>query len=108
MKHKIREKLFQEIWRKCKKIRETKGVDYSGKEDVNSNFKRVAKALNITPEQALWVYLLKHIDCLKTYIKNGKIRQKEESVEDKIVDCINYLGILLSLIRENGNRKTNK
>ena len=107
MKHKIREKIFQEIWQKCKKIRETKGIDYSGKKDVNSNFKRVAQFLGITPEQALWVYYLKHQDAINTYIREGKIKQSE-SVEEKILDNINYLGILLSLIRENGNRKTNK
>ena len=93
-----REQIFKEIWNKCKKIRATKGKDYAGGEDVNANFKRCAAKYGITPELALIIYLDKHLDAVTTYINTGEL--KGEGIEEKIIDIINYYGILLSIIRE--------
>lgn len=101
MTHQEREKIFQYIWKEIKKIRETKGYDYTlGTKDANRNFKKVAENLGLEPETVLWVYLEKHLDAIRTWIKSKRL--KGEGIETKILDCINYLGILYSILIENG------
>jgi len=99
MKHQTREKLIATILKEAKSLRIRKGNDYSGKVDVNSNFKRLAQKLNVSPEFILWVYLTKHLDSIETFVRNGKV--ESEAIEGRIIDAVNYLLILNSLIKEN-------
>ena len=98
MKHKDREKIFKDIWTRIEHTRNTKGLDYSGLDDVNSNFKRASKKYNISPEKVLMIYVDKHLDAITTYVNKGQL--KGEPIDEKIDDVINYMGILLSLIKE--------
>jgi hypothetical protein len=76
-----------------------KGRSYSrGEEDVNSNFKRVAEAIGITPIQAAFVYLLKHMDAITHFVKSGE--ESSEGIESNLGDAANYLVIIGSLARE--------
>lgn len=107
MTHQEREKVFEYIQKEIKKIRETKGYDYTlGTGDANRNFKKVAEVLGLTPEQVLWVYVEKHLDAIRSFIKSGEL--KGEGIEAKILDVINYLGILYSLLLEEGKIKNTK
>lgn len=98
MKHSDRENLIAKLLEEATAIREAKGNDYSGKEDANANFKRLAKQLGLTPLQICWVYLSKHHDAIATYVKDGKI--KSEPIQSRIIDEINYLLFIASLIEE--------
>ena len=98
MKYKNREQIFKDIWTRIEHTRVTKGIDYSGTEDVNSNFKRAAKKYNISPEKVLMIYVDKHLDAITTYVNKGHL--KGEPIDEKIDDVINYMGILLSLTKE--------
>lgn len=95
MKNKEREDIFDDILKEAKDLREKKGYDYSGIEDVNRNFKDGAVRLGMKPEQILGVYLDKHLDAIHTFIKDGEV--KSEPIRTRIVDAINYLLILHSL-----------
>jgi hypothetical protein len=95
MKNQEREDFFDVLLKEAKQVRETKGYDYSGLEDVNRNFKEGAKRLGMTPEQILGVYLDKHLDSIHTFIKDGDV--KSEPIRTRIVDAINYLLILPTL-----------
>jgi hypothetical protein len=97
MKYKTRTRIYKEIWDFCKKTWDTKGKDYSG-EDVLSNFKVTAEKYGMTPEQVLCILMDKHYIAIQKYIKRGDL--KGEPIEDKILDNINYLGLLLCLIKE--------
>ena len=99
MTNKDREKLIGDILKKCYKIRQTKGVDYClGSEDVNKNFKSIGERLNLSPEKVLMVYALKHIDSIVSFLKNGQL--KGEPVREKIIDSVNYILILWTLLNE--------
>jgi hypothetical protein len=82
----------------CRGIAASKGVDYSGDNDRLKNFKDVAAQLGGTPQYALGVYLMKHVDSIKTWIKRGEL--KGEPIEAKIDDAIMYLLLLKGMVYE--------
>lgn len=85
----------------CKSVMESKGVEYSrGEDDCNSNFKRLAGELGLSPEQVNWVYLKKHLDSIAYAVKEGRFFDGSEPIEERVGDAINYLFILASLIEE--------
>ena len=90
------------------KIRETRDAgqkEYAqDRENVFANFDRVGKSLNMIPEKALMVYLLKHIDGINAYVK-GHDSQREE-VSGRITDAITYLLLLWAMI--DGEKDLNK
>jgi len=102
MKYEEREQIFNEIFDFCKNTFKSKGVDYSGEEDVISNFKRSAAKYGITPEQALGILMDKHNQAIERYIQGKELMG--EPVENKILDNINYLGLLLCIIKEKQNK----
>ena len=65
-------------------------------DDVHANFKRVGKHLNISPEKALMVYMLKHIDGITAHLDGHK--SQREGVEGRIIDCIVYLFLLWGML----------
>lgn len=101
---------FTVLWnRMCKeeeKILITKGVEYSGKEDRLANFKRLAMDLGMDPKQILWVYLVKHLDSIRSYIRMGK-SYSTETIESRIHDARNYLALLNGLIQDDKVTATN-
>lgn len=80
------------------KLLEQKGNDYAGNEDVLANFKRNADRLGLEPQQVLGVYMNKHLDAIFTYIREGEVHS--EPIEGRIHDAINYLLLLLAMVRE--------
>lgn len=87
-------------WAECEQAMAGKGLEYSrGEEDANSNFKRVAEALNMRPVQVALVYFLKHVDSITNWVKTGNT-PSGEPIEGRITDGINYLLIIGSLIQE--------
>jgi hypothetical protein len=98
MTNKEFDNLLTEQIEMCRNITATKGVDYSGDDDRLKNFKDAGEQVGISPERALGVYLIKHIDSIKTWLKRGEL--KGESVEFKIDDAIMYLLLLKGMIRE--------
>ncbi len=101
MNYKDRELLISETLEKAMETRKTKGKDYSNSDDQNSNFKRLSQKLNLSPETILWVYLTKHLDSIETFIREGKVAS--EPIDSRIIDSVNYLLILHSLINEKEN-----
>lgn len=82
----------------------SKGGEYSrGEVDVNSNFKRVAEGLGITPEKAAFVYAAKHWDSITNFIKNDGKVNLTEPIEGRLGDMLNYILIIASLIEESQN-----
>ena len=82
---------------------EVKGTRDSGqkeyahdKDKVFANFDRVASSLEISREQALMTYLLKHIDGISSYIKGHK--SQREDVSGRITDAIVYLFLLWAMV----------
>ncbi len=99
MKPEELEKLIEEeLLPKCREIRTSKGVAYSGIEDKLGNFKRCAKLANVPIETAWMVYFVKHFDALCSYIRGEYV--DSEPIDGRIMDMINYLFLLYAIIKE--------
>ena len=91
--------LFLQIIEKVKKTRDSGQKEYAHSEDnVFANFERVADSLDISREQALMVYLMKHMDGINAWIKGH--RSQREDVTGRIKDAIVYLCLLWGMTIE--------
>lgn len=79
-----------------------KGEEYSRDSDQLANFKRQAEELNATPEKILMVYLNKHLDAIKSFVKTGKVYS--EPIEGRIDDAILYLILLKGIVQDDQSR----
>ena len=85
--------LFLDIMMELKRTRDAGQKEYAHSEDnVFANFERVAEGLDISREQALMVYLMKHMDGINAWIKGHK--SQREDVRGRIKDAIVYLCLL--------------
>ena len=66
------------------------------KDNVFANFERIANQTGNSKEMVLWIYLMKHIDGIASYIK-GHVSQRE-NVKGRLTDAIVYLCILWGMI----------
>tara|TARA_R110002051_G_scaffold115244_1_gene188324 strand:- start:601 stop:1029 length:429 start_codon:yes stop_codon:yes gene_type:complete len=91
--------LFLDIMMEVKRTRDEGQKEYAHtEENVFANFERVANSLNISKEQALMVYLMKHIDGINAWIKGHK--SQREDVTGRIKDAIVYLCLLWGMATE--------
>mgnify|MGYP003127852353 FL=1 len=86
-------------------ISDSKSIEYTiSNEDKHYNFKHVADRLGITPQQAMMVYVLKHVDAICNDAKTGK-QVSDETVRSRCQDIMNYAILYASLHHE---QKTTK
>lgn len=83
-----------------------KAGEYNLEEDRLGFFKRSAAFAQETPEQALYGFLLKHLQSITDMVMSGKEYSKE-LWQEKITDAMNYLCLLLGLLEDTG-RATKK
>jgi len=83
-------------------VLEAKGHDYSGDEDINSNFPIVARRMKeeIDKYDVWQVYFTKHMMAIETWLEDREV--KSEPIHMRIVDAINYLIILWSMAADQG------
>ena len=79
-------------------ISRTKGIEYAGEVDRLANFRRLGLELDLDPEHVLWVYLTKHLDAIRSYLRAHVVLS--EPIEGRIDDAILYLILLKGLIQE--------
>jgi len=93
------DKLFVGMIKEIKLTRDSGQKEYAHTEgNVFANFERVAEGLNISKEQALMVYLMKHMDGINAWIKGHK--SQREDVTGRIKDAIVYLCLLWGMAEE--------
>ena len=91
--------LFLDIMMEVKQTRDEGQKEYAHtEENVFANFERVADNLDISKEQALMVYLMKHMDGINAWIKGHK--SQREDVTGRIKDAIVYLCLLWGMASE--------
>tara|TARA_R110000851_G_scaffold281684_1_gene435146 strand:- start:544 stop:975 length:432 start_codon:yes stop_codon:yes gene_type:complete len=91
--------LFLDIMMQVKQTRDEGQKEYAHTtENVFANFERVANSLDISKEQALMVYLMKHMDGINAWIKGHK--SQREDVTGRIKDAIVYLCLLWGMADE--------
>jgi len=97
----------------------TKGVEYQsskkGDDNVFDNFERAANDLGVDRIIPLKIYMNKHWDSICTFIRrlnsNQSLKEVEadmsEPINGRIVDLINYLLLMNSMINEERNKEDN-
>lgn len=92
------EAIQEEVFRRIREIRETKGREYATDKDTLADFKEVAADVGITPLQCWATYVKKHERAIDSYIREGSV--KSEAIEDRILDVVVYHLLLYGLIRD--------
>ena len=104
MTQKQMESLIKNIFEEVQDMRDAGQKEYAQTEDnVFSNFERVSKSLNLSRDEVLMVYLLKHVDGICSYIKGHK--SQREDITGRLTDAIVYLTLLWAMIEENRYEK---
>ena len=99
MKSKEMIELMNTIFDSILKMHKERQKEYAHDEDnVFANFDRVAHQTNTDRKFVLWIYLMKHIDGIASYI-NGHKSQRED-VRGRITDALVYLIILWAMINK--------
>ena len=94
------DKIFRGMIKEVKSTRDCGQKEYAHTEDnVFANFERVAEGLNISREQALMVYVLKHVDAICNDAKTG-VQVSDETVMSRAIDVCNYMILYTSLKKE--------
>lgn len=91
-------KLLDQQFDRIRELNSTKGVEYSGHDDVLSDFRVVADQVGITPEQALITYATKHWRAINAYVQTGEV--KSEPIQGRILDEILYMLLLLAMVED--------
>lgn len=89
----------QQLLNKCLQLLATKNSDYSETQDAFANFKLAAQIAGIPTEQTLLTLLGMKFARLHQLTAKGK-QPKHESVEDTLVDIINYTLLLRGILQE--------
>ena len=97
MHRKEMEILIDQIFKTIQRTREEGQKEYVRKQNnAFANFERIGENLDISREEVLLVYLLKHIDGICSYVKGH--RSQREDVRGRITDVIVYLCLLWGMI----------
>ncbi|MAK38074.1 MAG: hypothetical protein CMC15_18075 [Flavobacteriaceae bacterium] len=90
----------KEFFETAMSLSDAKSVEYTiSNEDRLYNFKHVAARLGTTPEQALMVYVLKHVDAICNDAKTG-VQVSDETVMSRAMDICNYMVLYTGLKKE--------
>lgn len=90
----------------CMDLIKKKNADYSQGEqkgDRIAAFRRIARDVNITMEQAWAVFCQKHWGAVMRYVKEGSV--ESEPIEGRITDVINYMVLLSAIIEDRKEKK---
>ena len=89
------------------KISDSKSIEYTiSNEDKFYNFKHVAERLGITAQQALMVYVLKHVDAICNDAKTGKTHS-DETTYQRCLDVANYMVLYAAMDKEENPHANN-
>ena len=101
MKAKEYKKLRDEFILDTFVLSDVKRVEYTEgnhNDNVLWYFENIADKVNLTPLQVLSVYYQKHNSSINNYLKDGK--EYSEPIEGRIQDMINYLLLMVAMLRK--------
>lgn len=82
----------------CVEISKRKNADYTGKNiDPFSNFQSV-EVLGIKTEQGFLTRMMDKMKRIASFVENGELQVKDESVKDTLRDLANYSCLLAGYI----------
>lgn len=95
--------IVHETFLTVERLSKLKGGEYAGDADRLANFRRNAEAAETTMELIWRIYAAKHWDAIMQYekdIRQGRTRQRAESIEGRVDDMIVYLLLFKCMIEE--------
>ena len=99
MKHEEMLEQIDYIFGEVKRIHTAGQKEYAMNEDnVFANFERISEQTGFDRKMVLWIYLMKHIDGIASFLKGH--RSQREDVQGRLTDAIVYLCILWGMIEE--------
>ena len=99
MKHKNMLNFMNYIFDEIKEMHIAGQKEYAMDQDnVFANFERIAEQTGFDKKMVLWIYLMKHIDGIASYLKGHK--SQREDVEGRLTDAIVYLCILWGMVED--------
>ena len=99
--------LMEEIWSDVEQTRESGQEEYAhDEENVFGNFERIANLLELSREQVLMTYFLKHVDGIAAYIKGHE--SQREDIRGRLTDAIVYLTLLWGMVDDRDENNTEK
>ena len=97
-------KIVEDQLERIRSVLVKKADEYNLEEDRLGFFKRSAAFAQETPEQALYGFLLKHLQSITDMVQSGN-SYSEDLWREKITDAMNYLVLLLGLLEDTGKAK---
>ena len=94
-------KIVEDQLEAIRRVLVKKADEYNLEEDRLGFFKRAAAFADETPEQALYGFLLKHLQSITDMVQSGKV-YPEFLWNEKITDTMNYLVLLRGLLKDTG------
>lgn len=88
----------QEVFKRASLLLQKKNSDYSGQDDPFKNFRLCETMGLISVERGLLVRMFDKMGRISTLIKNNS-HQVQESIEDTLIDLINYSAILITYLK---------
>jgi hypothetical protein len=90
--------LLDRTFEAVRTINGSKGMEYADSEEALANFYRRAEEFDLDPKTVAGIFLGKHLDAIKAFIKTGSVRS--EPIEGRVHDAILYLVLLLGLVED--------
>jgi hypothetical protein len=92
---------------KAYELMKRKNADYAGRKGVEpfANFTRCESMGVCATEQGMLVRMIDKISRLSSFVEAGVFQVKDESLEDTIVDVINYAVLFASYVEDKRNSK---
>ena len=97
-------KIVEDQLERIRSVLVKKADEYNLEDDRLGFFKRSAAFAQETPEQALYGFLLKHLQSITDMVMSGE-SYPEDLWKEKITDAMNYLVLLLGLLEDTGKAK---
>lgn len=103
MKHDVFNEVVSVRLVKCRNVLCAKAAEYVTDEDRLSNFKQAAGLQSVSPEQALFGMVAKHMVALGDFCQRVTAGREVpyEMWDEKIGDIINYMLLLDAIVQEN-------
>ena len=93
----------EDFFKKCIDLQIKKNHDYTSNDDPFSNFKSI-EVLGIKPEHGFLTRMMDKIRRVSSFVENGELHVKEESVKDSLQDLANYACLLSGFIESTKNQ----
>ena len=87
---------IRQLYERLLELTVSKGEEYTDRDEHNQfqNFEDLAEQLDLSREKVLWVFLQKHLNAIRTYVKDDGQRVQSEPIAGRIDDAILYLLLL--------------